>query len=79
MFVLNENKCIYYEMAKLNNKKRENYSFTKKKSLVGLTSGVESTKFLSFDEIFWQILDVKQTRYFSFIKETNWINLPKFV
>ena len=33
--VTNNNRFIYYEKAKLNSKKRKNYEFTKKKTLVG--------------------------------------------
>ena len=29
--------CIYYEMAKLSNKKQKHYAFTKKTNLVGST------------------------------------------
>ena len=41
MLVTNEKKnCIYYEMAKLNNKKLKIFAFTKTRSLVGSTPGI---------------------------------------
>jgi len=43
-------KCIYYKMAKVNSEKRKYFSFTKKKSLVGLTPGVMNSFFSFFRE-----------------------------
>ena len=46
MFVTNEKRCIYYEMVKLNRKKRKNYEFNKEKSLVGSRLGFNFTNVL---------------------------------
>ena len=51
MFVTKGKLCNNYEMAKLINKKRKNYAFPKKKSLVGSTPELVQSSLIGFSRL----------------------------